>query len=68
VSFSWRTAISVASVATCVDPLDRFSIAVFVANALDEEYRVAALPVATARNFTHYGPPLSYGVRFNARF
>ncbi len=46
----------------------RWSVSAYVANLFDEEYRIAALPVAGLWNFTNYGPPLSYGVRFNAKF
>jgi iron complex outermembrane receptor protein len=51
-----------------LDPEDRYTVTAFIDNVLDEEYRVTALPVAGLWNFTHYGAPLSYGVRFNARF
>lgn len=61
-----RTLVDVA--VSYIDPQDRYTITGYVANLLDEEYRISALPVATAWNFTHYGPPLSYGVRVNFRF
>lgn len=46
----------------------RWSVSGFVANALDETYRVAALPVAGLWNFTHYGAPRSFGVRLRYSF
>ncbi len=51
-----------------LDAADRYTVSFYIDNLLDEEYRVTALPVAGLWNFTHYGPPRSYGVRFNARF
>ncbi len=51
-----------------LDAADRYTVSVYVDNLLDEEYRIAALPVAGLWNFTHFGPPRSYGVRFKARF
>lgn len=51
-----------------LDAADRYTVSFYIDNLLDEEYRVAALPVATLWNFTHFGPPRSYGVRFKARF
>jgi len=47
---------------------DQWSVTAFVANLLDEEYRVAALPVAGLWNFTSFGAPRSGGVRVNYRF
>ena len=45
-----------------------WSLRAFVANATDERYRIAALPVAGLWNFTNFGAPRSYGVRFRYNF
>ena len=47
---------------------DRWSATLYGANLTDETYRIAALPVAGLWNFTNYGPPRSFGVRFNVHF
>jgi iron complex outermembrane receptor protein len=54
--------------ATLHDRDSRWSLTGYVTNALDEEYRIAALPVAGLWNFTNYGPPRSYGVTLNLKF
>jgi len=51
-----------------LDPEDRFTLTVYMDNVTDEEYRIAALPVAGLWNFTNYGPPRSYGIRLGVRF
>ena len=38
-----------------------------MANATDEQYRIAALPVAGLWNFTNYGAPRTYGMRIQMR-
>ena len=45
-----------------------WSLRAFVANATDERYRIAALPVARLWNFTNFGAPRSYGVKFRYNF
>jgi iron complex outermembrane receptor protein len=54
--------------ASYLDADGRYTVALYVDNLLDEEYRVAALPVAGLWNFTSYGAPRSYGVRLNVYF
>jgi iron complex outermembrane receptor protein len=54
--------------ATLHDRDNRWSLTGYVSNAFDEEYRIAALPVAGLWNFTNYGPPRSYGVTLNLKF
>ena len=54
--------------ASYLDVDGRYTVALYVDNLLDEEYRVAALPVAGLWNFTSYGAPRSYGVRLNVFF
>ena len=54
--------------ATLHDREDRWALTAYVTNALDETYRVAALPVAGLWNFTNYGPPRSYGLTLNVKF
>lgn len=53
--------------ATWFDPSDRWSLTFYIANATDEEYRIAALPVAGLWNFTNYGAPRTYGLRVDMR-
>jgi iron complex outermembrane receptor protein len=50
------------------DQDDRWSATLYGANLTDETYRIAALPVAGLWNFTNYGPPRSFGLRFNVHF
>lgn len=50
------------------DASERWMVSAFVANALDEEYRISALPVAGLFNFTQYGAPRSYGVKLRYNF
>ena len=47
---------------------DRWALTAFVANATDEEYRVAALPVAGLWTFTNYGAPRSFGLKMRYSF
>ncbi|HEU4530690.1 MAG TPA: TonB-dependent receptor, partial [Steroidobacteraceae bacterium] len=54
--------------ATLYDSQDRWSIMGYVSNVTDEEYRIAALPVAGLWNFTNYGAPRQYGVTLNVNF
>ena len=54
--------------ATWHDPKGRYSVGAYVANATNEIYRVAALPVAGLWNFTNYGAPRSYGLNLNVKF
>lgn len=53
---------------TFEDPAMRWAVSAFVANATDEEYRVAALPVAGLWNFTNYGAPRSFGIKARYNF
>ncbi len=53
---------------TFEDSSQRWAVTGFVANALDEEYRISALPVAGLFNFTQYGAPRSYGVKVRYSF
>lgn len=53
---------------TFEDPAMRWSVSAFVANVTDEEYRVAALPVAGLWNFTNYGAPRSFGIKARYNF
>ena len=50
------------------DPGDRYRIAIFGRNLLDEVYRVSANSVAGLFNFTNYAPPRSFGVEGSAKF
>ena len=45
-----------------------WSVRAFIANATDERYRIAAQPVARLWNFTNFGAPRSYGVKFRYHF
>ena len=45
-----------------------WSVSLYGSNLTDETYRVAALPVAGLWNFTHYGPPRSYGITIRSHF
>lgn len=54
--------------ATLHDREDRWALTAYVSNALDETYRIAALPVAGLWNFTNYGPPRSFGLTLNVKF
>ena len=45
-----------------------WAVSLYGANLTDETYRVAALPVAGLWNFTHYGPPRSYGITIRSHF
>lgn len=47
---------------------DRWAVTAFVANALDEEYRVSANPVAGLWTFTNYGAPRSIGLKMRYSF
>ena len=53
--------------ATWFDASDRWSLTFYVANATDEQHRIAALPVAGLWNFTNYGAPRTYGMRIEMR-
>ena len=46
----------------------RWAVSAFAANITDEQYRIAALPVAGLWNFTNYGAPRSYGLRLRYNF
>ena len=50
------------------DPDERYRIAVFGRNLLDEVYRVSANSVAGLFNFTNYAPPRSFGVEGSVKF
>lgn len=45
-----------------------WSLSFFAANITEEEYRIAALPVAGLWNFTNYGAPRSFGMKFKYHF
>lgn len=50
------------------DPDERYRIAVFGRNLLDQVYRVSANSVAGLFNFTNYAPPRSFGVEGSVKF
>jgi iron complex outermembrane receptor protein len=53
---------------TLEESAGRWAVSAFAANITDEQYRIAALPVAGLWNFTNYGAPRSFGVRFRYNF
>ena len=61
-----RTLVDLA--ATLHDREDRWSLTAYMNNALDETFRIAALPVAGLWNFTNYGAPRAYGLTLNMKF
>jgi len=50
------------------DPAERYRVAIFGRNLLDEVYRVSANSVAGLFNFTNYAPPASFGIEGSVKF
>ena len=50
------------------DPSERYRVAIFGRNLLDEVYRVSANSVAGLFNFTNYAPPRSFGIEGAVKF